>query len=59
MYAYIQEHASNPVDNFYLGLKGHKSSHIKKSGQIFSVNMDSFVIRAAKPYLATTGATVK
>ena len=30
-------------------------SHIKKSGQIFIVNMDSFVIRAAKPYLATTG----
>nr|YP_009134856.1 RNA polymerase beta'' subunit [Bambusa arnhemica]YP_010892353.1 RNA polymerase beta'' subunit [Bambusa ooh]AIM52944.1 RNA polymerase beta'' subunit [Bambusa arnhemica]WJP00602.1 RNA polymerase beta'' subunit [Bambusa ooh] len=33
-------------------------SHIKKSGQIFIVNIDSFVIRAAKPYLATTGATV-
>jgi DNA-directed RNA polymerase subunit beta' len=33
-------------------------SHIKKSGQIFIVNMDSFVIRAAKPYLATPGATV-
>nr|UFH82312.1 RNA polymerase beta'' subunit [Ehrharta longifolia] len=33
-------------------------SYIKKSGQIFIVNMDSFVIRAAKPYLATTGATV-
>uniref|UniRef100_UPI00315E0203 RNA polymerase beta'' subunit n=1 Tax=Ctenium canescens TaxID=3063525 RepID=UPI00315E0203 len=33
-------------------------SHIKKSGQIFLVNMDSFVIRAAKPYLATIGATV-
>ena len=33
-------------------------SHIKKSGQIFIVNMDSFVIRAAKPYLATIGATV-
>nr|YP_010244018.1 RNA polymerase beta'' subunit [Aira cupaniana]QTJ27330.1 RNA polymerase beta'' subunit [Aira cupaniana] len=33
-------------------------SHIKKSGQICIVNMDSFVIRAAKPYLATTGATV-
>nr|YP_009135434.1 RNA polymerase beta'' subunit [Olmeca reflexa]AIM53608.1 RNA polymerase beta'' subunit [Olmeca reflexa] len=32
-------------------------SHIKKSGQIFIVNIDSFVIRAAKPYLATTGAT--
>nr|YP_009451510.1 RNA polymerase beta '' subunit [Lygeum spartum]ARQ27824.1 RNA polymerase beta '' subunit [Lygeum spartum] len=32
--------------------------HIKKSGQIFTVNIDSFVIRAAKPYLATTGATV-
>nr|YP_009451677.1 RNA polymerase beta'' subunit [Nardus stricta]ARQ27991.1 RNA polymerase beta'' subunit [Nardus stricta] len=34
------------------------NSHIKKSGQIFIVNMDSFIIRAAKPYLATTGATV-
>nr|QCO74635.1 RNA polymerase beta' subunit [Cleistogenes sp. BM-2019] len=33
-------------------------SHIKKSGQIFIVNMDSFVIRTAKPYLATIGATV-
>nr|AGC38238.1 RNA polymerase beta'' subunit [Cryptochloa strictiflora] len=33
-------------------------SHIKKSGQIFVVNIDSFVIRAAKTYLATTGATV-
>nr|YP_010293805.1 RNA polymerase beta'' subunit [Scrotochloa urceolata]ULQ67099.1 RNA polymerase beta'' subunit [Scrotochloa urceolata] len=33
-------------------------SHIKKSGQIFIVNIDSFVIRSAKPYLATTGATV-
>nr|QVO59168.1 RNA polymerase beta'' subunit [Schizachyrium sanguineum] len=33
-------------------------SHIKKSGQIFIVNMDSFVVRAAKPYLATIGATV-
>nr|YP_009461202.1 RNA polymerase beta '' subunit [Poa annua]AUT82478.1 RNA polymerase beta '' subunit [Poa annua] len=33
-------------------------SHIKKSGQIIIVNMDSFVIRAAKTYLATTGATV-
>ncbi|PNT61988.1 hypothetical protein BRADI_5g23821v3 [Brachypodium distachyon] len=33
-------------------------SHIKKSGQIFIVNMDSFIIREAKPYLATTGATV-
>nr|AIQ79192.1 RNA polymerase beta' subunit [Chaetobromus involucratus subsp. dregeanus] len=33
-------------------------SPIKKSGQIFIVNMDSFVIRAAKPYLATIGATV-
>ena len=28
-------------------------SHIKKSGKIFIVNMDSFVLRAAKPYLAT------
>nr|YP_009157033.1 RNA polymerase beta '' subunit [Melica subulata]AJV89940.1 RNA polymerase beta '' subunit [Melica subulata] len=33
-------------------------SPIKKSGQIFIVNIDSFVIRAAKPYLATTGATI-
>jgi hypothetical protein len=33
-------------------------SHIKKSGQIFIVNMDSFVIRAAKPNLTTIGATV-
>nr|YP_010243853.1 RNA polymerase beta'' subunit [Brachypodium pinnatum]QTJ26998.1 RNA polymerase beta'' subunit [Brachypodium pinnatum] len=33
-------------------------SHIKKSGQIFIINMDSFIIREAKPYLATTGATV-
>nr|YP_009642159.1 RNA polymerase beta '' subunit [Catapodium marinum]QCD14604.1 RNA polymerase beta '' subunit [Catapodium marinum] len=33
-------------------------SHIKKSGQILIINRDSFVIRAAKPYLATTGATV-
>nr|YP_003587660.1 RNA polymerase beta'' subunit [Anomochloa marantoidea]ACT15398.1 RNA polymerase beta'' subunit [Anomochloa marantoidea] len=34
------------------------NSHIKKSGQICIINMDSFVIRSAKPYLATTGATV-
>nr|YP_009156950.1 RNA polymerase beta'' subunit [Melica mutica]AJV89857.1 RNA polymerase beta'' subunit [Melica mutica] len=33
-------------------------SPIKKSGQIFIVNIDSFVIRAAKPYLAPTGATI-
>jgi DNA-directed RNA polymerase subunit beta' len=33
-------------------------SHIKKFGQIFIVNMDSFVIRAVKPYLATIGAIV-
>nr|YP_010993806.1 RNA polymerase beta'' subunit [Dianella ensifolia]WOZ11251.1 RNA polymerase beta'' subunit [Dianella ensifolia] len=32
--------------------------HIKKSGQIFIVHVDSFVIRSAKPYLATLGATV-
>nr|YP_009452439.1 RNA polymerase beta' subunit [Stenotaphrum secundatum]ARQ28753.1 RNA polymerase beta' subunit [Stenotaphrum secundatum] len=32
--------------------------HIKKSGQIFIINMDSFVLRAAKPYLATIGATI-
>jgi hypothetical protein len=29
-----------------------------KSGQIFIVNIDSFVLRAAKPYLATIEATV-
>jgi DNA-directed RNA polymerase subunit beta' len=32
--------------------------HIKKSGQILIVNVDSLVIRSAKPYLATPGATV-
>nr|AZP74193.1 RNA polymerase beta' subunit [Astelia pumila] len=32
--------------------------HIKKSGQIFIVHVDSLVIRSAKPYLATPGATV-
>nr|YP_009432378.1 RNA polymerase beta' subunit [Xanthorrhoea preissii]ATB18633.1 RNA polymerase beta' subunit [Xanthorrhoea preissii] len=32
--------------------------HIKKSGQIFIVHVDSLVIRSAKPYLATLGATV-
>nr|YP_010723531.1 RNA polymerase beta'' subunit [Freesia laxa]WDW26901.1 RNA polymerase beta'' subunit [Freesia laxa] len=32
--------------------------HIKKSGQILIVHVDSLVIRAAKPYLATPGATV-
>nr|YP_009566386.1 RNA polymerase beta' subunit [Neottia cordata]QBB09975.1 RNA polymerase beta' subunit [Neottia cordata] len=33
-------------------------SRIKKSGQIFIVNVDSLVIRSAKPYLVTPGATV-
>lgn len=32
--------------------------HIKKSGQILIVHLDSLVIRSAKPYLATPGATV-
>nr|YP_010229124.1 RNA polymerase beta'' subunit [Clivia gardenii]QST20451.1 RNA polymerase beta'' subunit [Clivia gardenii] len=33
--------------------------HIKKSGQILIVHVDSLVIRSAKPYLATPGATVR
>nr|YP_010168893.1 RNA polymerase beta'' subunit [Allium nigrum]QRZ02424.1 RNA polymerase beta'' subunit [Allium nigrum] len=33
-------------------------AHIKKSGQILIVHVDSLVIRSAKPYLATPGATV-
>nr|YP_009449964.1 RNA polymerase beta'' subunit [Burmannia disticha]ANK36161.1 RNA polymerase beta'' subunit [Burmannia disticha] len=32
--------------------------HIKKSGQIISVHVDSLVIRLAKPYLASPGATI-
>nr|YP_009864146.1 DNA-directed RNA polymerase beta' chain [Petermannia cirrosa]ANO45675.1 RNA polymerase beta' subunit [Petermannia cirrosa]QKE32141.1 DNA-directed RNA polymerase beta' chain [Petermannia cirrosa] len=32
--------------------------HIKKSGQILIFHVDSLVIRSAKPYLATPGATV-
>nr|YP_009141853.1 DNA-directed RNA polymerase beta' chain [Xerophyllum tenax]AIW56407.1 DNA-directed RNA polymerase beta' chain [Xerophyllum tenax] len=32
--------------------------HITKSGQILIVHVDSLVIRSAKPYLATPGATV-
>nr|YP_009724689.1 RpoC2 [Disporum sessile]QGQ61731.1 RpoC2 [Disporum sessile] len=32
--------------------------HIKKSGQIFIIHADYLVIRSAKPYLATPGATV-
>nr|ANO44540.1 RNA polymerase beta' subunit [Alstroemeria longistaminea] len=32
--------------------------HIKKSGQIIIIHIDSLVIRLAKPYLATPGATV-
>nr|YP_009996517.1 RNA polymerase beta'' subunit [Oberonioides microtatantha]QNQ65994.1 RNA polymerase beta'' subunit [Oberonioides microtatantha] len=33
-------------------------SRIKKSGQIFIVHVDSFVLRSAKPYLVTPGAIV-
>nr|YP_009726165.1 RNA polymerase beta subunit [Dendrobium pseudotenellum]QHR85671.1 RNA polymerase beta subunit [Dendrobium pseudotenellum] len=33
-------------------------SRIKKSGQIFIIHVDSLVIRSAKPYLVTPGATV-
>nr|YP_010528558.1 RNA polymerase beta'' subunit [Acriopsis javanica]UXW65449.1 RNA polymerase beta'' subunit [Acriopsis javanica]UXW65602.1 RNA polymerase beta'' subunit [Acriopsis javanica] len=33
-------------------------SHIKKSGQIFIVHVDSLVIRSSKPYLVTPGTTV-
>nr|YP_010602579.1 RNA polymerase beta'' subunit [Paphiopedilum insigne]YP_010609782.1 RNA polymerase beta'' subunit [Paphiopedilum exul]WAN76750.1 RNA polymerase beta'' subunit [Paphiopedilum insigne]WAO28010.1 RNA polymerase beta'' subunit [Paphiopedilum exul] len=33
-------------------------SRIKKSGKIFIVHVDSLVIRSAKPYLVTPGATV-
>nr|YP_010834119.1 RNA polymerase beta'' subunit [Dioscorea banzhuana]WFP44464.1 RNA polymerase beta'' subunit [Dioscorea banzhuana] len=33
-------------------------SNIKKSGQIIIVHVDSLVIRSAKPYLVTLGATV-
>nr|YP_009239344.1 RNA polymerase beta'' subunit [Dendrobium pendulum]AMM05309.1 RNA polymerase beta'' subunit [Dendrobium pendulum] len=33
-------------------------SRIKKSGQIFIVHVNSLVIRSAKPYLVTPGATV-
>nr|AEX94821.1 RNA polymerase beta' subunit [Doryanthes palmeri] len=32
--------------------------HIKKSGQIFILHVDSLVIRSAKPYLSIPGATV-
>nr|YP_010374984.1 RNA polymerase beta'' subunit [Pontederia hastata]QXU58506.1 RNA polymerase beta'' subunit [Pontederia hastata] len=32
--------------------------HVKNSGQIIIVHLDSLVIRSAKPYLATPGATV-
>nr|YP_010725203.1 RNA polymerase beta'' subunit [Zephyra violiflora]WDW32416.1 RNA polymerase beta'' subunit [Zephyra violiflora] len=32
--------------------------HIKKSGQILIVHVDSLVLRSTKPYLATPGATV-
>uniref|UniRef100_UPI0030039D1E RNA polymerase beta'' subunit n=1 Tax=Aspidistra minutiflora TaxID=2917573 RepID=UPI0030039D1E len=32
--------------------------HIKKSGQILIVHVDSLIIRSAKPFLATPGATV-
>nr|YP_010407223.1 RNA polymerase beta'' subunit [Spiranthes sinensis]URF20112.1 RNA polymerase beta'' subunit [Spiranthes sinensis] len=33
-------------------------SRIKKSGQIFIIHVDSLVLRSAKPYLVTPGATV-
>nr|AGE93446.1 RNA polymerase beta' subunit [Xiphidium caeruleum] len=33
-------------------------SYVKNSGQIIIVHLDSLVIRSAKPYLATPGATV-
>nr|YP_009129770.1 RNA polymerase beta'' subunit [Vanilla planifolia]YP_009456223.1 RNA polymerase beta'' subunit [Vanilla pompona]AID52206.1 RNA polymerase beta'' subunit [Vanilla planifolia]AUJ22491.1 RNA polymerase beta'' subunit [Vanilla pompona]QII90214.1 RNA polymerase beta'' subunit [Vanilla planifolia] len=33
-------------------------SHINKSGQIFIVHVHDFVIRSAKPYFVTPGATV-
>nr|QHN59686.1 RNA polymerase beta'' subunit [Vandopsis lissochiloides] len=42
-------------ENVYLLKYG---SRIKKSGQIFIVHVDSLVIRSAKPYLVTPGATV-
>nr|YP_009175189.1 RNA polymerase beta'' subunit [Oncidium sphacelatum]YP_010327621.1 RNA polymerase beta'' subunit [Gomesa flexuosa]AIS67448.1 RNA polymerase beta'' subunit [Oncidium sphacelatum]UJH18513.1 RNA polymerase beta'' subunit [Gomesa flexuosa] len=42
-------------ENLYLLKYG---SRIKKSGQIFIVHVDSLVIRSAKPYLVTPGATV-
>nr|YP_011035553.1 RNA polymerase beta'' subunit [Kaempferia parviflora]WRI59865.1 RNA polymerase beta'' subunit [Kaempferia parviflora] len=32
--------------------------HIKKSGQIIIVDVDALIIRSAKPYLATPGATI-
>ena len=33
-------------------------SYIQKSGQIIIVNLDSLVIRSAKPYLVTSGGTI-
>nr|YP_010288321.1 RNA polymerase beta'' subunit [Corybas sp. Waitarere]UKU08923.1 RNA polymerase beta'' subunit [Corybas sp. Waitarere] len=42
-------------ENVYLLKYG---SRIKKSGQICIVHVDSLVIRSAKPYLVTPGATV-
>jgi DNA-directed RNA polymerase subunit beta' len=32
--------------------------YVKKSGQIVIINLDSLVIRSAKPYLLTSGATI-
>ena len=32
--------------------------YVKKSGQIVIINLDSLVIRSAKPYLITSGATI-
>nr|YP_006503682.1 RNA polymerase beta' subunit [Erycina pusilla]AEJ72488.1 RNA polymerase beta' subunit [Erycina pusilla] len=42
-------------ENLYLFQYG---SRIKKSGQIFIVHIDSLVLRSAKPYLVTPGATI-
>nr|YP_010291451.1 RNA polymerase beta'' subunit [Cyperus flavidus]YP_010292797.1 RNA polymerase beta'' subunit [Cyperus sp. YangQE3368]ULQ64990.1 RNA polymerase beta'' subunit [Cyperus sp. YangQE3368]ULQ67457.1 RNA polymerase beta'' subunit [Cyperus flavidus] len=33
-------------------------SYVKKSGQIVIINLDSLIIRSAKPYLLTSGATI-
>nr|YP_009516955.1 RNA polymerase beta'' subunit [Cabomba furcata]AYE68026.1 RNA polymerase beta'' subunit [Cabomba furcata] len=41
-------------ENVYLSKSGTRI----KSGQVIMVHVDSFIIRSAKPYLATRGATV-